>query len=89
MSLHHPIRFYLGFMFAILYSMTSSAYGANVVSLDTNAGYAGTEVVVALSIDNDSTLAGLQFTIQGFSGRINSQISFKNIPNIWIFDAGL
>ncbi len=64
MSLHHPIRFYLGFMFAILYSMTSSAYGANVVSLDTNAGYAGTEVVVALSIDNDSTLAGLQFTIR-------------------------
>ncbi len=64
MSLHHPILFYLGFMFAILYSMTSSAYGANVVSLDTKAGYAGTEVVVALSIDNDSTLAGLQFTIR-------------------------
>lgn len=64
MSLHHPLRFCLMAMYVSLWSMPASAYAANVVSLDTNAGFAGTEVVVALSIDNDSTLAGIQFTIR-------------------------
>ena len=63
MSLHHPLRFCLMAMYVSLWSMPASAYAANVVSLDTNAGFAGTEVVVALSIDNDSTLAGIQFTM--------------------------
>ncbi|HCQ02838.1 MAG TPA: hypothetical protein DIT99_20080 [Candidatus Latescibacteria bacterium] len=51
-------------MYVSLWSMPASAYAANVVSLDTNAGFAGSNVVVALRIANDSTLAGLQFTIR-------------------------
>ena len=80
MSLHHPIRlkmprsklrgkhvpvlFILIALFAFIGSMTSSAYAANVVSLDTNAGYAGSNVVLTLSMDNDVALAGIQFTIR-------------------------
>lgn len=63
MTLHHPIRFYLIFMFAILYSMTSSAYGANVISLNSIGGI-GNKVIVTMSMDNEVALAGIQFTIR-------------------------
>jgi hypothetical protein len=50
-------------MFAILYSMTSSAYGANVISLNSIGGI-GNKVIVTMSMDNEVALAGIQFTIR-------------------------
>jgi hypothetical protein len=57
-------RINLIFTMILVGTLTSSVYGANVVSLNSAAGFAGENVVVTLSLDNADTLAGIQFTIR-------------------------
>lgn len=58
------LRIYLIIALLGLGSYAGKANGQNVASLNATAGFAGEDVIITLSLDNEVDLAGIQFTIR-------------------------